>query len=119
MSIKTLVARAGDVVTLERKEDTEDTGLGVTQGVWLPQAGTVDVLAHFQSANTALQERYAARNLEVTHRVYITQDIGAVSGDRLHRVNRGRNIDRYYVVEGYREVGFGGRFWYVDVRETK
>lgn len=94
-------------VTLQRKTTTKDASGGPVD-TFANVAGAIAVPCDVQPASANTRQRFARMQQEVDFSIYLSQDIGATSTDRL--VDDAGNL--YLVVEGgYTAGGRGYLLW--------
>lgn len=108
MSIASMIASSGHTINVQRPTDARD-GLGGRSPTWANVA--INVPAWVQDASATVQESYARRGIEVTHRIYVDRDLGLLEGDRI--VFASRNL----LVIGSTNAAGLERLWQIDVRE--
>lgn len=94
-----LLSMCRSEVQLERSPPTKDTSGGSTKGGWnnIGDAVPCDI----QPANSSTMTRYLQDTITVSHTILLTQDVGALAGDRFTTTDDADNA-RIFKVEGYR-----------------
>lgn len=98
-------------VTLERPAVNQDAAGGATRA-FAPVSGSTDLAAAVQPLAARDVALFAGRNIQVSHAVYLSQDIGFQRGDRL-RVSDGR----LFTVAGDLDYAGAGRLFRLVCRE--
>ena len=104
-----IIAQSGHTVDIEREVPSADS-IGGTDRTWATI--TSDLAAWVQPAKPPTIERYAQRNIVITHAVYFYSDPSIRIGDRLVFGTR------HLLVEGVRNTAEVGELWRADCRET-
>lgn len=92
-------------ITLERMTSVKDTSGGAGRSAWATVSGMADVPADIQPASAGMQLNYSQRQLEVSHTIFLSQDIGAVGTDRI------TSGSRIFKIQGYRKAAPGRNQW--------
>ena len=104
-----IIAQSGHTVNIEREVPSADS-IGGTERTWVTI--TSDLPAWVQPAKPPTIERYAQRNIEITHAAYFWSDPNIRVGDRL--LFDGRHL----LVYGVRNTAEVGKLWRADCKET-
>ncbi|HPM84095.1 MAG TPA: head-tail adaptor protein [Candidatus Anammoximicrobium sp.] len=108
MSIEEMIAGCGHKISVQRAVEARDALGGRTQS-WFTV--TVGVPAWVQDAAAALVESYARRGLQVTHRIYVAQDLELREGSRIVFGSR------TFSVIGVTNAAGLDRLWQIDAKE--
>lgn len=108
MSIGQMISKSGQFLQVERSTRVVDTMGGETR-TWQTIAQLIPCWK--QPARTKMIEEYFARNLVITHQVFVEKDLELLEGDRLCI------DDDKYIVRGFIDQAGIGFLWCVIVEE--
>lgn len=90
---------------------------GVQTRDWGPAGSPVDCWV--QPAGAQIVLAYASRNLRITNRIFIAEDIGAVKEGWRLRVEKGGVVKHYLIRGGPLDEAGLGRVWSFDADEVQ
>lgn len=101
-------------VTLRRPSVTKDVSGGSAR-VFAAVDGAEGLPASVQPLSDQEQQKFAARQLFVTHAVYLDQDPGVLKGDVFRHDVTGKD----YVILSFQDQAGRGRLWAAYAREQQ